>query len=252
MDPYLEGSAWSDFHATFIPCWRRAINDVLPDSYHARIDANTYLIEVKNPQTKLVKPDVAIVYQAGSFGGKAQPSATATIEPVTLNLPVYEEIKERWIEIVYQPDNSLVAVLELLSPWDKVQGSGRGEYLAKRSRILRQEVHLIEVDLLIGGLRLTMDDPLPSGDYFAFVSRSERRPKCEVYPWGLRDRLPVIPIPLRAGENDIGSDLAAVFGAAYEMGGYAGFLNYAEKPPAPIPESDRQWATALAKSAAPA
>jgi len=37
MDPYLEDPAfWSDFHHTFIGCWREAIADALPEPYEAR------------------------------------------------------------------------------------------------------------------------------------------------------------------------------------------------------------------------
>jgi hypothetical protein len=45
-----------------------------------------------------------------------------------------------------------------------------------------------------------MNEPLPRGEYLAFVGRSDRRPTVEVYAWSLRDRLPTIPIPLKAGD----------------------------------------------------
>src|SRR6266540_219691 len=72
--------------------------------------------------------------------------------------------KEAYIEILHRPDRSLVAVLELLSPANKEQ-PGRTEYLAKRRAILVQPVHLVELDLLLGGRRLPMQQPLPDGDY---------------------------------------------------------------------------------------
>jgi hypothetical protein len=160
-------------------------------------------------------------------------------------------VKERWIEIIHQPDNTLVAVAELLSPWNKAPGAGRGEYLAKRLKLVRQAVHLIELDLLLGGLRLPMVESLPAGDYFALVSRSDRRPKSDVYAWSLRDKLPPIPIPLLPGNPDVFVNMAAAFAAAYELGGYGASIKYSKPPAAPIPEIHREWMTDLAKTAIP-
>ncbi|MCA9010910.1 MAG: DUF4058 family protein [Planctomycetaceae bacterium] len=67
---------------------------------------------------------------------------------------------------------------------------------------LSSPTHLVELDLLRGGMRLPVVDTLPPGDYYAIVSRAKRRPKCEVYAWTLHEKLPVIPIPLKLGDAD--------------------------------------------------
>lgn len=252
MDPYLESpSEWSDFHATFIPCWRRAINELLPVPYHARIDVVTNLIEIDASEIKLIKPDAAVLHSPAIGTRPRSQTGAATIEPVTLTLPMYEEVRERRIEIHHHPDDTLVAVLELLSPWNKATGAGNVEYTAKRLAVIRQSVHLVELDLLLGGRRLPMTEPLPAGDYYALISRSNRRPKSEVYAWTLRDRLPQIPLPLLDGDPDILLDLAAVFATTYDMGGYARGIKYGRPPAASIPEIHRQWVAELAKSATP-
>jgi hypothetical protein len=252
MDPYLERPYWEDFHATFIPCWRRAINDVLPPPYIARIDAKANLIEVDPDDAVGIEPDVGVVRQPSVVKQPRGAGVVTEIEPVIRTLPKYKEIKERWIEIVQGPRDKLVAVVELLSPWNKSAGAGRGEYLAKRLHLIRQAVHLIEVDLLLRGRRLPMAESLPPGDYFAIISRSDRRPKSEVYSWGIPHKLPRIPIPLLAGDADVFCDLAAAFDAAYELGGYAKRIKYTEPPAVPIPEIHRNWVAELAKSARPA
>jgi hypothetical protein len=94
-----------------------------------------------------------------------------------------------------------------------------------------------------------MAEPLPAGDYFAIISRSYRRPKSEVYAWGLRDRLPRIPVPLLPGDPDAVYDLAKVFEMAYDLGEYAKRIKYARPLAVPVSEYDRQWAAELAKSA---
>ncbi len=216
MDPFLETPAlWSDFHARFITYWSDALADLLPDNYEARIDEKVRLVEVA-------------------------PARVATLEPVTLSLvSEEEEAHERHIEILHRPERTLVAVLELLSPANKEE-PGRSDYLAQRHALLRQPIHLVEIDLLIGGRRLPPEDGLPPGDYYALVSRGDRRPKCDVYVWTLRQRLPAIPIPLLPPDPDVWLDLAAVFATAYERGRYARSLDYASPPPVALDDPTRR------------
>ena len=86
-------------------------------------------------------------------------------------------------------------MIELLSPSNKNLGDDRNKYLGKREQIQASTAHLVEIDLLRGGARLPTVEPLPSGDYYAYVSRGDRRPTVEVYHWWLRDRLLDVPVP---------------------------------------------------------
>jgi hypothetical protein len=142
--------------------------------------------------------------------------------------------------VLYRPERSLVAVLELLSPANK-ENRGRREYLAKRQTLLQQKVHLVELDLLRGGRRMPLSEPLPEGDYYYLVSRGDRRPNCEVYSWTLRDPLPTLPVPLRAPDADCRVDLAAVFTAVYQRGRYQRSLDYTAPPPVAVDEETRAW-----------
>jgi hypothetical protein len=151
-----------------------------------------------------------------------------------------EETHERHIEILHRPERALVAVLELLSPANKEE-PGRSDYLAKRNALLRHSIHLVEVDLLIGGRRLPPEDALPPGDYYALVSRGDRRPDCDVYAWPLRNTLPAIPIPLLPPDPDVWLDLASVFATTYERGRYARSLDYAAPPPVSLDDETRRW-----------
>ncbi len=45
-------------------------------------------------------------------------------------------------------------------------------------------------------------DDQPECHYSVLVSRAERRPAVEFWPIRLRDRLPLIPIPLRGPDED--------------------------------------------------
>src|SRR5262249_6831084 len=119
----------------------------------------------------------------------------------------------------------LVAVLELLSPANKHE-PGRGLYLTRRNVLLHQNIHLVELDFLLGGQRLPLKEPYPLGHFFVLIARSELRPDCQVHHWSVRDSLPSIPIPLKTPDADVLIDLAPVYSTAYERGRYARSIDY--------------------------
>ena len=242
MDPYLEDPAiWPDFHAEFISCLRKALGDALPGNYDACINERVTLIEALDEPGRSIVPDVAIVRQGAGRQVTGHAATASLLEPVTLPLVFPEEHRELFIEIRSAADRTLVAVLELLSPTNK-SGSGRDSYLLKRNAVLYQDVHLVELDLLIGGRRLPLAKPLPAGDYYALVAHGERRPNCDVYAWTVRRPLPKLPVPLRSPDADLLIDLGEVFLQTYERGRYQRRLRYGEPLLAPLAETDRNWA----------
>jgi hypothetical protein len=163
---------------------------------------------------------------------------------------VFEEIRQSRIEILHRPNRKLIGVLELLSPANKT-GDGRLEYQNKLKSLLFQPVHLVVLDLLVGGSRFPLSQPLPAGDYYALVSRADERPNCAVYAWTVRQPLPTIPIPLKAPDADLHIDLSKVFPVTHQRGRYAPSLPYGKPPSAPLKLSDAQWAKALSKRKVP-
>jgi hypothetical protein len=249
MDPYLEDPGyWSDFTAGFLTNLRDFINDRLPDHYEARIDEKVNLIETSPDRIRLIEPDLALSQSRPSTPGALAAAGVATLEPVTIpHLLVEEETHVRWIEILHRPERSLVAAIELLSPANK-EAPGLHRYREKRFALLMQEVHLVEIDLLLCGRRLTLRKPLPPADYYALVSRGDRRPDCEVYSWTLRQPLPTIPLPLKAPDPDLPLDLGAVFSTTYDKGRYARSLSYGAPPVVHLPAATREWVTQQARA----
>jgi hypothetical protein len=234
MDPYLESPVyWQDFHLRFINCWCEAIADKLPANYEARLDERVKLVEIAGDQAIGIRPDLAVLRRGNPATTAPTEPGVAMLEPVTIPLVIEETERESFIKIVQLPQRTLVAVLELLSPSNK-EGAGRSDYLAKRNALLLQDVHLLELDLLIAGRRLPLRRPLPPGDYYALLARADRRPDCEVYAWTLGDSLPRIPVPLKPPDRDILVDLATVFATTYERGRYAAALAYDQDPPVAI------------------
>jgi Protein of unknown function (DUF4058) len=71
-----------------------------------------------------------------------------------------------------------------------------------------------------------------------------------VYSWSLRDRLPVIPIPLRPPDADVAIDLEELVGRVYDLGRYGRTLRHDEPLPQELsvhPE-DKAWAEQIGRA----
>ena len=256
IDPYLESQGyWPDLHTRFMTYCCDALNDQLSDSYEARLGEQLRLVERREPQARTVYPDVTIL-EGGPKRGTSTHSETAAgvlmLEPVTIDLTVeeIEEVRDLWIEIRHRPDRDLVTAIEILSPTNKL-GEGYWQYQGKRRALIRQNVHLVELDLLVRGQRPLMEEELPAGDFFAFVTRADRRLKCDVYAWSVRHGLSNIKIPLRSPDPDVLLELPAIFALAYDRGRYARALDYAAPLDLPLAAVDRAWAEEHARASRP-
>jgi hypothetical protein len=157
-----------------------------------------------------------------------------------------EEKRESYLVVRERDTREVVAIVETLSPGNKRPNSvGRREYLGKRDEVLQSQAHFVELDLLRGGERLPMSSPMPRGDYYAIVSRCERRPRAELYPWTIRDPLPTIPVPLKKGDPDTQLELQAVFATVYDRARYHLSLDYRQPLSPSLNEADAAWLKGL-------
>jgi hypothetical protein len=62
-----------------------------------------------------------------------------------------------------------------------------------------------------------------------------------VYPVPLRERLPVISIPLRPEDHEVPLPLQIVLDQCYHNGGYDD-IDYRAEPEPPLPAEDASWA----------
>ncbi len=249
IDPYIEARGrWGDFHTRFLTYLCDEISDRLPETYVAQMEEQVRLARPGEGPGPLVRPDVGLFLGEGPARGNRPGHASALMEPVSVELETnyFEEPPELWIEIRRLPDLELVALVELLSPSNKA-GWDRGDFLARRSELLKRTIHLVELDFLLEGQRLPMRGTMPLGDAFAIVSRSEDRPKADVYAWTLRDPLPSIAIPLAAPDPDLILPLAAPYATAYERSRYGLILHYERPLDLKVSAEDRAWAEAVAR-----
>jgi hypothetical protein len=250
MDPFLEDQGyWRELHTMFLTWALHALAERVPDAYEVRIEERLSLVYEPDVATKRgTLPDVAILRSPGPSGVGSPTSATMTLEPVTLALPRcgVEEVSEARLEIRRLSDRELVTAIELLSPSNK-EAPGEPLYSQKRLELIHQPVHLVELDLLIRGKRLEMEDELPRGHYYAFVSRAERRFLSDTFNWTIRDPLPTIPIPLMAPDLDVPLDLASIVRSVYEWARYERSISYQAPLGLPLDPKDREWAEAIAR-----
>lgn len=239
MDPWLEGDAWMSFHGQFIAEIARQLSPALRPKYVALMDQRVIW---DSPEEDVwidaveARPDVSVISSSHSTSGRG---SAMLVPPLTMATVVPAPFTVRSIEIRDVANRHLVCAIEVMSPTNK-RGRGRRKYLAKRARILQSSAHLIEIDLLRDGQRIPMEGQLPPTPYFAFVSRSNTRPKVGVWPIALAERLPKIPIPLLAPDEDVVLDLQAAFTNVYDTVGYDLILDYSKPPPVRLSESEQR------------
>lgn len=145
----------------------------------------------------------------------------------------------------------LVTAIEILSPVNKRPGhEAFAAYRRKRRDLLRSSVHLLEIDLLRAGRRPPLVTPLPDAPYFVFLSRSDQRPRVEIWPLKLQDPIPVLPVPLLEPDPDVPLDLGRAIRIIYDRAAYDLRIDYSQPPPKPdLPPEDARWVAVCLQSA---
>jgi len=250
MDPYIEGSeVWRDFHSDLAGEIRARLNALLRPKYYAYSEVTmTYdAVEIGVPRRHQGRPDVG-VFTGPEAQGSSPTAAAIAPAPAENRVPVRVPLKLFTVEIRAAGDRTLVTSIEILSPVNKRRGHEAFDaYRRKREALLDSEVHLIEIDLLRGGERPPLIDPVQPAPYYMTVSRVERRPVVSVWPIQLRDPLPVLPVPLLPPDPDAPLDLGAVVASVYERGAYDLQLDYTQPLPA-LSAQEQAWVDTLLRA----
>ncbi len=242
MDPYLEGPQWISVHASLSVEIARQLTPLLPERYVARPSERIVVATPRDDEDVTVTehtmyPDV-FVSDTGMKTSAPQGGLAIAPPPLRGATVMPEFIPHVTVEIRDVDSRRLVTAIEVLSPTNK-KGDGRAEYLEKRGRTLRSNVHLVEIDLLRSGRRVPMREPLPTAAYFIFVGRADKRPMMEIWPVQLDERLPIVPIPLLADDADVPLDLQQALTSVYDTFRYDRTLNYAGPPATPLRSETR-------------
>ncbi len=245
MNPYLESTdVWRDFHSSFCGRIKEVLAPQVQPAYIVKLEENLYLHDNEDESRQYFGTADVTVHPVNGDGGVA--TLVPVEAPAFLTLPEVEKWTEPFIEIRDRNSRRLVTVIELLSPTNKGAGRDREQYLAKREQLLHSSAHFVEIDLLRGfGARMPfLDKPC---DYYALASRVEQRPRVGWWPLKLRDRLPVIPVPLTSPDADASLDLQAALNHVYDASFYGNYI-YREPPQPRLSADDEAWAKAFLPS----
>ena len=251
MNPYLEQpDAWSDFHDRLLTTAAALLEPQLGDGYFVKVNQNIYASDPEDSER-----EVQLIGRGDVFVSEASPAgiasgATSAVTPPSARAAFAETLSEEevFLEILDTKRRQVVTTIELLSPANKRPGPKRDQYLSKRRRIQASSSHFIELDLLRGHPRMPLRG-LPVCSYYAMLARAERRPEVELWPLGLRDVLPVIPVPLLPGNADVSLDLQAPLHRVYDEAGYRKYI-YQFAPEPPLGPEEALWARTIVPGAA--
>ena len=244
MNPYFE-AIWHDFHEKFIPAAAAYLVPQVRPRYIVLIDEHVYLHDIPQEELRMIgRPDLSVVRGEGAA---TRAAAAGVLEaPAQVLLPEQDVESLSYLNVLDRDSREVVAVVELLSPTNKRPGEHRAQYLAERSAVRQSEAHLVEIDLLRGGQPMPAEGR-PECTYSVLVSRADRRPQADFWPFGLRDPLPTVPVPLRPGDGNARLDLRAILDRVYDESGYEDFI-YQRDPDPPLTGDDDAWALSFLPS----
>ncbi|MBI3913482.1 MAG: DUF4058 family protein [Chloroflexi bacterium] len=251
MDPYLEWTGlWPDFHLALINEVRTALASQVAPRYYVAVEQRTYIVAAE-PTEFAGRPDVAVIgmppLPASTLGGAP---AAVLDRSITVELPIRDEIRERYLEIRESTTHKVITVIEILSPSNKQRGEGRNDYERKRQRVLDSATNLVEIDLLRAGEPMPMAR-VPASHYRILVSREWERPRAKLYPFNLNEAIPEIPVPLQKGEAEPALGLGKLFAEIYDQVRYDLRIDYTGAPEPALDSATAVWSQALLSAIKP-
>ena len=168
---------------------------------------------------------------------QAIPNRGQPKRPISVLIPVPQKIYETYLEIV-NPAGEVVTVIEALSPKKKRPGRGRSLYERQRETIFGSPTHFVEIDLLRGWDPPSIYGPDEFDDYRILISRSEQRPRAELYTWNVTESIPEFNLPL-SGSDEMPLLLKPMVDEACDRTDL--LVNYQNSPLPPLSFEESLW-----------
>ena len=247
MDPYLEAPRrWGGVHAALTHLLREQLAPLVRPRFFVDSEEHVYLLLPDDPEVMMDRPDVAVVEVGAGVSAPAAPAGRIAA-PVRVALP--QPVPVRYARLIVRDtiEARVGAVIEVLSPANKRPGHpAQRRFAEKRERLLRADLHWIEIDLIRAGVRPPeLADRVP---YIAALHRAGAA-TLDLWPIGLRQPLPTIAVPLVAPLPDVPLDLQAALTTVYDRFGYDLIVDYgADPPPPPLSDAERAWVRSLMAS----
>ena len=248
MDPYLEAH-WRDVHHRLVLYAADALQEQLPPDLRARVEERVFVSLPEGPGRR-VYPDVRVIARRGANRVREPGGGGAAVaEPLVIH-GLDELASEGYVEIIdVRSGNRVVTVLEVLSAANKQPGEGMDQYLRKQRELRAGQVSLVEIDLLRAGdwVLSVPRSAVPvdqQGPFRLCVCRGWEVQRWEYYHAPLRERLPVIRVPLRETDDDVTLDVQALIDQCYRNGRYDD-IDYTREPDPPLAPADTEWLNGL-------
>ena len=245
MDPYLESRPlWKGVHTRLITRLGDYLAGAVDPTFVVGIEERVYISHViDDPGYPELFPDVLVARteRPPVPAPPASSSAAATISPsVLVDTDLDLEIHDPYLVIRNARSQAVVTTIEVLSPANKVKGSRGRKAMRAKQRLLRHaQAHLMEIDLLRVGERERGLAGL--SDYCVTVLRSDQS-RWRTWFFNLRDRLPVVGVPLSQPFPDLPLPLQAIFDEMYDHAHYDRSIDYTTPvPPPPLQPADAAW-----------
>lgn len=243
MNPYLEHpSLWSGVHHRLITAIANDLAPQIRPKYIVAIEERVY--QISGEESLLIGvPDVS-VQRAKTVTNTIESNVAVvaqTVQPIEATILLPETLTEGYLEIRATETGEVITAIEILSPKNKQSGVGRLQYETKRQSVLGSCTHLVEIDIYRQGKPMPILSPKVESDYRILVSRSDKRPKAELYAFNLPDRIPQFSLPLHLQNAEPLVDLQRLVHEIYDQGGYDLRLDYSREPMPTLSQNNAAW-----------
>ena len=197
MDPWLEHPAiWPDVHNRLIAAIADELTPRVAPKYYLGLEQRVYALE-PGELVFVGRPDIAVGRPASADVAYEPDEAeeSTAVGILDVEVPINDQLQEWYLEIHDVETGTLVTVLEILSPFNKIHPQGREEYIKKRTRIFGSRTNLVEIDLLRAGQPMPLRRKPVRTDYRILISRGATRPKAKLAPSTSASRSPRSPFP---------------------------------------------------------
>lgn len=243
MDPYLEHpTLWPGVHNGLIAALQLALAPQLRPRYYIALKERVYVTEPAQ-RAFVGRPDLAVVGHPEA--ASALPPAPPASPGLMVRVPLPDEVRETYLEVRETGTDYVITVLEILSPTSKRPGRGRRMYEDKRLDVLATRTHLVEIDLIRAGEPMPIMGNGSASDYRILVSRGDCRPNAILYAFGVRQSIPLFPLPLKPADQEPVVDLGRLLHDLYDQASYDLRLDYTGAPDPPLPAAEATWADQL-------
>lgn len=246
MNPYLEHpDLWPEIHPQLITALANLLQEEVSDRYSVLIRQRVYRV---SGEDSLVVGHLA--HELSPRNDSTNNSQCTPQQPIPTYIAVPQTVKEDYIEIVDCQIGKTVTIIEVLTPRKKRPGRGRENYEQRCEAIFGSTTHFVEIDLLRGWEPISAYAP-SNVDYRVLVSRSDQRPKADLYAWQVNAPIPPLTLPLGCHQDDTDAQAYCTIDLKRALdticvGTDGDFvIDYERAPIPPLPPETERWLSTL-------